>query len=343
MIVIDAHQDIALNSLYATGKDVTRRYKLHEGKNETGFEVNNNSDIPRLKAGGVRLVFSTIFSIDESSVQELAKEKPENYDFGKIFKIKTGVAGALEQFSFYHDLFSKSDKVQHVKTKKDYRLLAKNGRVGFLIHVEGVDFFGKSLEWLDVIYELGARSLALTWRNKNAFAGGNSVKGGLSKLGKELIKRVAKKNIVFDLAHANPETFWDVLRLVDFPVIVSHTSCRAIVDNSRNITDEQIKAIAKNGGVIGLAVIPDYIGGDKIADYIKHIRHIVELVGPDHVAFGTDFDGLVDPEDRFIKNFEDVSKYPNVLRAMAKEGFSKSEIEKMAYKNLERIILERLP
>ena len=343
MRIIDLHQDVALNSLYSTGKDITKTYSLHQGSNNAGFAVNNNTDIPRLKKGNVKLIFSTIFSLDNKSIEMLAKESPENYNFNKVFKIKSGLAGALEQYSYYFDIFSKSKDLVHVKSKKNYLSLKSSKKIGFLIHLEGIDYFGNSLDFLDASFELGARSIALTWRNQNAFASGNSTTGGLTYLGKKIIKKIKAKKMIFDLAHANKKTFWDAMKFVDFPVIVSHSLCQAIVDNSRNIDDDQIKAVAKTGGLVGLAVIPDYIGGDKISDYIKHFVHISDLVGVNHVAFGTDFDGLIDKEDRFIKNFEDVSKYNNVLKGFKKAGFTNKDIEKFTHENVERVILQILP
>jgi|SRR3989344_660426 len=339
--VIDAHQDIALNILYATKKDFSRRHTLHEGTPIPGLAAHNNTDLPRLISGNVKLVFATIFSLNHSSITQLAKNRPENYNFEKIYGLKSGLPGALEQLALYHELFDKHPQIKHITSLSDYRSL-KDRQVGLLIHLEGVDFFKSDLGRLDDFYNLGVRSLALTWRNQNAFASGNNALGGLTHLGKRLIHAVESKHIIFDLAHANTVTFWDAMDIINFPVIVSHTLCQAICQNSRNLDDRQIKAVAGTGGVICLAAIPDYIGGDSIRDYVKHFVHVADLVGVNHVAFGTDFEGLVDPEDRFIKNFEDVSMFPNVLNQLKKSGFSDTDIAKISHQNLERIITQRL-
>src|SRR3989344_2684059 len=286
--VIDAHQDIALNILYATKKDLSRRHTLHEGTPIPGLAAHNNTDLPRLISGNVKLVFATIFSLNHSSITQLAKNRPENYNFEKIYGLKSGLPGALEQLALYHELFDKHPQIKHIPSLSDYRSL-KDRQVGLLIHLEGVDFFKSDLGRLDDFYNLGVRSLALTWRNQNAFASGNNALGGLTHLGKRLIH-----------------------------------------------------AVAGTGGVICLAAIPDYIGGDSIRDYVKHFVHVADLVGVNHVAFGTDFEGLVDPEDRFIKNFEDVSMFPNVLNQLKKSGFSDTDIAKISHQNLERIITQRL-
>lgn len=343
MKVIDAHQDISTNILYATNKDITKSYHLNEGSNSTGFAIHNNTDIPRLKKGGVKIVFASIFSVDSNAIEQLAKERPDNYNFGKVFKIRTSLAGALEQLSLYHDLTTNSKELGLIDTQTAYRSIMKSRKIGFLLHLEGIDYFQDSLEMVDVFYQLGVRSIALTWRNKNYFAGGNNSSGGLTPLGKQLIKKLAKTPVVVDLAHSNKDTFWDVVRIADFPLIVSHTLCETITPNSRNLDDEQIKAIAKSGGVVCMAAIPDFIGGDTIQDYVKHFLHVIKIVGSDHVGFGTDFDGLIDHEDTFVRNFDDSSKFPNVLRELKKAGLTPKDLEKIAYKNLERVILSRLP
>src|SRR3990167_8731846 len=199
--IIDLHTDIASNVLEATGKDISRRYSLHEGTPKVpGVVANNNVDLPRLRGGGVKLVFTSIFALDKKSLDELIK---------------------IDQKEYYID---------------------------------------KYLKVLQKFYDLGARSLALTWRNRNKFGSGNNTQGGLTTTGKKLIKRVRKLGMIFDLAHANEETFWETVKIVDFPIIVSHTLCKALCDNSRNLSDEQIKAFAQKGGVLGMAAIPDYIG-----------------------------------------------------------------------------------
>ncbi len=342
--VIDAHEDIATNVFYSTGKDISKRNRLHQGGNTTGFCVNNNVDLPRLRLGGVKLVFTSVFSVDHSAFGNLVEDKGEGYNFSKVFKVKTGLAGALEQLSYYHEVFSRLEgEVLHVKTVDDYNKLAGGNKIGFLLHIEGADFFGDSVGMVDSFFELGCRSIAFNWRNRNAFASGNNATGGLTKIGKEALKRIKSRGYIFDLAHANKESFDDVMRVIDFPVIVSHTLCRSIFDNSRNLDDSQIREIAKLGGVVCLAAIPDYIGGETVKDYVRHFQYVADLVGSDHVGFGTDFDGLVDPTDRFMKGFEDVSGFPNVLRELKKGGFSRQELEKIAYRNVQRVILSRLP
>ena len=340
---IDLHEDIALNVIYDTHKDIAKRYSLNKGYNEFGFPVHNNVDLPRLKEGGVKFVFASIFSLDKKSVANLTKITNQGYNFSKLKKIKTGLEGAIEQLSYYYGVAEKlSSTLKIIKSKNDYFSVKKSkDKIGFILHSEGIDYFPDENS-VEIFYNLGLRSLALTWRNKNKFGGGNNVKGGLTDLGRVVLDKCQKLGIIIDLAHANTKTFFDVVNYIKKPPMVSHTNCYALQPHNRNLTDEQIKKIAEKGGVIGISVIYDQIGGTTIKDYVKHFIHIKKLVGVDYLAFGTDFDGLIDPDIIFLKNFEDVSQFDNVIKELEKSGFKESEIEKICYKNAERLILEYL-
>ena len=207
MFIIDAHEDIALNALHATQKDLGKRHTLHQGKNFSGFCVNNNSDLLRLREGDVKFVFSTIFSIDEATVEDLIKNPSAPYNFSKLGKIKGGLLGIVEQIAFYSETLSRlHDQVEFVRSRKDYERIKKTpGKIGFILHSEGIDYF-TGLDDFEIFYRFGLRSLALTWRNKNIFGSGNNAKGGVTKIGKELLKTAQEKGVIIDLAHANAKT-----------------------------------------------------------------------------------------------------------------------------------------
>lgn len=342
--IIDLHNDIASNVLEATGKDISKRNTLKSGTPQVaGVVSNNNVDIPRMKEGGVRLVFTSLFGLDKKSYDELLSINQSDYNFSYLSQIKFGFPAILEQLSYYYEVCEKfNSEIILIKSRREYGKLAASGKIGFILHMEGADYIDKDLNLLSVLHELGVRSIGLTWRNRNKFAGGTNVSDGLTTLGKKIVKKVKSMGMVLDLAHANEKTFWDIIKITNHPIVVSHTLCRSLCDNSRNLSDEQIKAVASLGGVIGLAAIPSYIGGDRIADYLKHFEHIIDLVGDERVCFGTDFDGLVGPEDTFINSFTGSNQYPNVTNSMRKRGFSEKTIERICYLNTERIIKETL-
>ncbi len=127
IFVIDAHEDIALNSLYVTHKDIGKRYSLHQGYNDFGFTVNNNVDLPRLRKGKVKFVFATIFSLSKKTVKKLIQDKKSGYNFKKLVHFKTDLAGALEQLSYYYQVERKyRNFLKIITSKKDYQEVKKD-------------------------------------------------------------------------------------------------------------------------------------------------------------------------------------------------------------------------
>lgn len=340
LFVIDLHTDIATNVLEATGKNITKRHSLHNGNPRiSGVVANNNIDLPRLRDGGVRLVFTSLFGLDEKSYQQLIGLNQSEYNFKKLENTKFGFEAILEQLSYYHGIFQKyKDQISIIKSKKDYLNLLKTKKIGFVIHIEGADYIDKEGKILEALYTFGVRSIGLTWRNRNLFASGNNVSGGLTKEGRSLIDKINNLGMILDLAHTNKETFSDIIKFVNYPIIVSHTLVDSICNNSRNLTDDQIKSVAKLGGVMGMAAIPDYIGGSSLEDYVDHFEYILKLVGDDFISFGTDFDGLVGAEDTFMENFTGADGFPNIIKVFKKRGFTDKTIEKICYRNAERLI-----
>ena len=342
--IIDIHNDLASNVLDATGKDITKRYGLYDGIPQIpGVVAHNNVDIPRLKEGNVKLIFATIFALDEISLNEMKITCTESYNFSKFAGMTYGIESARKQMAYYQDVLQKhADQLTLITNYSEYVSTIDSSKIGLLLHLEGIDYIDENLTLLDEFYSLGVRSLALTWRNNTIFASGNNSTGGLTILGEKLVRTAQEMGIFIDLAHSNEQTFWDLVKIVRAPVVVSHTLCKSICDVSRNLNDDQIKSIANLDGVIGLAAIPEYIGGNSIKDYVNHFKHIINLVGEDYVCFGTDFDGLVGADDTFIDNFDGSDKFPNVINGLIKAGFSKLTISKICHKNIERVMKEVL-
>lgn len=343
--IIDIHNDIAANVIEATQKDITQRHTLYEGTPQVpGLVAHNNVDLPRLREGNVKMVFATIFGLDQASFDELVALEQDEYNFEKLKQIKFGLAAARDQMEYYQTIFQHHpDQVVPIRAFDEYEELLNTPQIGMLLHLEGIDFVDRELQLLGEFYRAGVRSVALTWRNRNLFGGGNNVAGGLTDLGAKIIHRIEELGMIFDLAHANQATFWDAMEVITNPPIVSHALCEGICPNSRNLTDTQICAVVEKGGVIGLAAIPDYIGGDQLDDYVNHFEYVINLVGDDHVGFGTDFDGLVDPIDRFMDGFTGSDGFPNVITIFKQRGWSVDTISKISHRNIERIMQQVLP
>jgi len=160
--------------------------------------------------------------------------------------------------------------------------------------------------------------------------------------GKRLVKRCAELGIAVDLSHINANGFWDVARVLDGPLIASHSGVHALCEYTRNVTDDQLDAIASSGGLVGINFDVGSLredGGDDedtpLSKIAEHARYIADRCGVDHVAFGSDFDGATMPRD-----VPDASAYPRVLAALEAAGFESDEVDRIAWRNWRRVLAE---
>jgi microsomal dipeptidase-like Zn-dependent dipeptidase len=208
---------------------------------------------------------------------------------------------------------------------------------GFL-GIEGAQALDGKLENLDELFAAGFRMMAPTHFSDNDIGGSahGIAKGGLTEKGREMIQRMEEKRMIVDLAHASPQTIDDVLAMASRPVIVSHTGVKATCDNTRNLSDEQIKAIARNGGLIGIGFWDTAVCGQDGQAIARAIKHVANLIGVGHVALGSDFDGAIPAPF-------DTTGVAQITDALLVEGFSDSDIEMIMGGNVLRFLKENLP
>ncbi len=208
---------------------------------------------------------------------------------------------------------------------------------GFL-GIEGAHALDANLSHLDVLYDAGFRMISPTHFFDNEFAGSSAGvrKGGLTELGKDLIRRMEAKHMLVDLAHASPQTIADVLAMATRPVVVSHTGVKGTCNNRRNLSDDEVRGVARAGGVIGIGFWPKAVCGTDARAVARAIRYTVNLAGVERVALGSDFDGAV------AVPF-DSSRLVELTDALLAEGFSESEIGMIMGGNTIRLLRESLP
>lgn len=306
-MIYDAHQDIAANIQLVTGKDFFKQNGINEGYLNTNYRCINQVDYFRLRKGNVKLVFATIF----------AKTKKQ----------------AIEQFHIYKNIIKKGkDKIIPIFSSKDLARI-KGKSIGFLFHMEGAGPIEKKTD-LDYFYKLGLRSIGICWRTKNQYVGKNK----LTKKGIELIKYIEGKKMIIDLAHTNENLFCNILKYYNKRFIVSHTACKPIYSNKRNLSYRQIMEIINRKSLIGICGVNALVGGCNISNIIKNIKYIIRKGGINNLCFGSDFDGMVNPKIILIKGFEDVSCYPNLIKKLLQAFNNKVNIKKIANKNLKEFI-----
>ena len=238
--------------------------------------------LDRFRKGGFNLIVSAIFI--------------ENY-----FLPEMGLRKALGQISHIaEELDDLSDAVHLCRSLEDIRRLRSNGRIGLLLSLEGADPLQNDLSLLRVFYDLGVRGLGMTWSRRNYAADGCAFSSdakarpcGLTDFGRALVEKAEHLGMLVDVSHVNEAGFWDVMDVATKPIIASHSNCRALADTPRNLTDDQITALAAKGGVMGMNTISAFVGDTSrkrgANDLLDHVDHIAKLTGIAHVGIGFDF------------------------------------------------------
>ncbi|MBD8070753.1 dipeptidase [Bacillus sp. PS06] len=301
MKIIDLHCDALL--------------KLYEAKGNLSYTDSEELDtnFNRLKKGEIMVQCYAVFIYPEMKSDEK-------------FQI------ALDQIDyFYNEVLAKNPDMKHIKDWEDFSRL-QEGEIGAMLTLEGVDAIGNDFQKLRILYQLGVRSIGLTWNNANLAAdGAGEPRGaGLTTFGKEIVQFNNEHRILTDVSHLCERAFWDVIELADYP-IASHSNARAICDHRRNLYDDQAKAMFAKGGRIHVVYCPQFITADgnaTISDLIKHIDHFCSLGGIKQIGLGSDFDGITTK----VKGLEDSSTYQNLINELLKR-YTEDEVKGFAYQN----------
>src|SRR5262249_49732557 len=249
------------------------------------------------------------------------------YQAGRFREASERSNGKLVILRSGHDVI---DFVERRKTEREI--------VGGFLGIEGAHALSGEVSNLDRLYDPGFRRIGLARFFDNDMAGSahGVEKYGLTDKGRELVKRMEEKKVFVDLAHASPKTIDDVLRMATRPVIVSHTGVKGTCNNTRNLSDEELKAISVNGGIVGIGYWDTAVCGRDATAIAKAIRYGAKFLGVDHVALGSDFDGVV--EEPF-----DATGVVQITDALLKEGFKEDEIRKIMGENAVRLLQSYLP
>jgi microsomal dipeptidase-like Zn-dependent dipeptidase len=227
---------------------------------------------------------------------------------------------------------SRSDLQKFLTTRA-----ATHAVAGFL-GTEGAQPLEGNLANLDELYAAGFRMMAPTHFTDTAIAGSAAgmKKNGLTDLGRQWVRAMESHHMLIDLAHASPATLRDVIAMATRPLIVSHTGVQGTCNNPRNLSDDELRAVARTNGVIGIGMWNTATCGSDARAAARAIHYAVSIVGADHVALGSDFDGGVTTPF-------DSSGWPLLTDALLQEGISEQDIHKIMGENVVRVLLETLP
>jgi membrane dipeptidase len=357
-ILIDTHNDIP--SFTVDGDDI--------GKSTP----DRDTDLPRLRQGGVGGIFFSVFVA--------AGYVEGNHSANRALQLIDSVR---------HDIIARYPKdFAPATTAEDVVKAHQKGQIASLMGLEGGHAIEDNPRLLRDFYALGIRYMTLTHTNTNGWADSSGDiddakiqhHNGLTPLGKDIVREMNRLGMMVDISHVADKTFWDALETSQAPLIASHSSCRALTDAPRNMTDEMIKALAKKGGVIQINFSCNFLSQrsrdanknsplngrymqilqqykddpvrrkqelDKVIaeakktavratlnDVVAHIDHVRQLAGIDAIGIGSDFDGI----ECTPQGLDDVSKFPNLTRALLEKGYTAADIKKIYGGNTLRLM-----
>ncbi|GAB4520068.1 MAG: dipeptidase [Roseibium sp.] len=236
-----------------------------------------------------------------------------------------------------------SDTVVICRTAEENRAAIAAGRMAISLHIEGAEAIDTNFYVLEDLYSRGLRSLGPVWSRENAFGYGvpmahpatPDIGPGLTGAGRDLVRACNQLGILLDVSHLNEKGFWDVARITGRPIVASHSNVHALCASSRNLTDKQLDAIKESNGLVGLNFHVAFLrpdggyGRDMSLDVIAdHAAYLVDRLGEDGVALGSDFDGCVLPRD-----IGDVTGLVRLMETLDARGFSSELLEKIAWRN----------
>lgn len=308
-------------------------------------------DLPRLREGGVGIqVFGVVTSFPiKVSIERNDPRWPDAVTFlgashlWPVWSLWSRTERALHQAAHLRAMADAAPgKLVVIQSVADLdRVLELRGRdpevVGALLGIEGAHALDDNLTNLGRLYEAGIRMIGLAHVLDNEFAGSahGMAKGGLTTKGKALVQEAERRGMLIDLAHTSAASITDALAIMRRPPVVSHTGVRGTCDNTRNLSDDQIRAIARAGGVIGIGFWETAVCGLTPTHVAAAIRHVVELVGDQYVALGSDFDGAV------TTGF-DASRLPLVTQALLDAGLADESIRRILGGNAMRVLRQGL-
>ena len=322
-ILIDTHNDTP--SFTVDGSDI-------------GHAPKNHTDIPRLQQGGVGAVFFSVYVA--------ATYVDGNHSANRALQMIDTVR---------HDIIDKyPGTFVPAYSAADIECAHKQHKIAALMGIEGGHAIEDSPRLLRDFYRLGVRYMTLTHWNTNHWADSSGDitndkvehHNGLTPLGKEIVGEMNRLGMMVDISHVADKTFYDALATSTAPLIASHSACRAITDVPRNMTDDMIRALAQKGGVIQLNFYCSFLSQKAadapkdapvratLSDLLAHIDHVRQIAGIDAIGIGTDFDGITCAPI----GLDDVSKFPNLTRALLEHGYSSADIRKIYGGNTLRLM-----
>ncbi|MBX3188668.1 MAG: membrane dipeptidase [Labilithrix sp.] len=316
---IDLHADTLMWSRWI-GYDLHKAHEPPLWRAALGGHV----DLPRMRDGGMAAQFFGLVSLPLADrVKGMARVVHEQID-------------ALEA-----QMANKPGAVRLVRKAGELEKTLHDGALGALLGIEGAHALEGDLDNVTTFARRGVRYLGFLHFSANeagfpAYGKGRRDDSGLTRWGFELVEKCEDEGVLVDLAHVNKAGFLDACRVAKKPPIVSHTGVLGAFEHWRNIDDAQLRAVADKGGVVGVIFCPRFVGGDGLEPVVKHMKHILNVVGEEAAALGSDWDGFIVP----TRELQDPRGLPLLTDALLKAGVSRGAVGKILHDNVMRVLDE---
>jgi membrane dipeptidase len=290
-----------------------------------GARFGGHVDLPRMREGGLGAQFFGMWTVP----------KPEH---GCAAGIHSQL-DALDRAAAAHP-----DQVVRCRSLDEIQAARKAGRIAALAGIEGAQALEGRVDNVEVFAKRGVRYLGLLHLSANACGApmmglGRDDAQGLTDFGRQVVEACNQHGVIVDLSHFNRRGFFDALKASKTPAIVSHTAVAGVHRHARNIDDEQIRAVAQRGGVIGIIFHAGYLGARTLDAVCDHLLHVINVAGEDVPALGSDYDGLITPP----KELADVAGLPHLTAALLKRGLSRAAVKKLLGENALRVLRDVPP
>lgn len=349
-LIFDGHNDTIL-----------RLFNPKPDRPDSFFAENAHGhiDLPRARAGGLGGGFFALFVPSPRKVEitspfpgeGLKKDGPAQYEtpLPPMLDYEYALRYAMGMMAKLFEVEKESEgATKIVRTADELEACLADGTLAMILHFEGAEAIDEDLHALYTFYKAGLRSIGPVWSRPTIFAHGvpfsfpatPDIGPGLTEAGKRLVKACNELGVMLDMSHLNEKGFWDIAELSNAPLVATHSGAHAMSATPRNLTDAQLDAIAQSGGVAGVNFHIGFLREDGRADVetslteiVRHVDYMVERMGIDHVALGSDFDGATMPHD-----LKDAAGLPKLVAALEDRGYTGEALTKIAHANWVRVL-----
>ena len=259
--------------------------------------------------------------------------------FGDTAELPAGTAWQFTQTlhdRFLREMAANDDIVTHCRTGEEIDTAVNGGKMAALLSVEGADLLDCDLAKLDAAASWGVRLLNPVWNNPNVLSGTNCEDSdrGLSQQGREFIRHMESHRIFADVSHISDAGFWDLVHMTKAPIVASHSNSRRLCPHPRNLTDDMFLTIRDTGGVVGINLYRDFVGGDSMDDLVAHVEHFLDLGGENTVCLGGDLDGC----EVLAAGMQGIEDIKDLYLALQNRGYGEKLLTKLFWGNLRDLL-----